>query len=120
MVSKKFHFQSLLIGLLLVLTILPAGNAKADVGIPPAHPGYSLSPGDYDTNVQMVSEEVVIIIHKDPYNASVGATFQMRNNSAEDEEIEELIDKLVDLDSFRISIKPLGRYHAELSRDQKT
>ena len=88
MVSKKFRFQSLLIGLILVLTALPGEYARADVGVPPAHPGYSLSPGDFETNVQMVSEKVEIIIHEDPFKASVEASFQMLNNGAEDEEIE--------------------------------
>ncbi len=57
MISKKFRFQSLLIGLLLVFTVLPGGFARADVGLPPAQPGSSLSSGEYDTNVQMVSTE---------------------------------------------------------------
>jgi hypothetical protein len=86
--SQKNRFPFLLIGILLLLTILPGSDVKADVGVPPAHPGYSLSPGDYETNVQMVSEVVEIIIREDPFKASVSASFQMRNNGVKDEEIE--------------------------------
>ncbi len=53
--SKK-HYPLLLIGVLLLLTSIPADDARADVGLPPAQPGYSLSTGEYDTNIQMVSE----------------------------------------------------------------
>lgn len=88
MTQLKYRYRFLLIGVLLLVTVLPKDVARADVGVPPAHPGYSLSPGDLVTNVQMVSEEVVIVINEDPFKASVEAVFHMRNNGTEDEEIE--------------------------------
>jgi len=88
MTATKKRYPFLLIGILLLLMGIPRSDAKADVGLPPAHPGYSLSPGDYETNVQMVSEVVEIIIDEGPLKASVEASFQMRNNGAEDEDIE--------------------------------
>ncbi len=57
MVSKKSPFQYLIIGLLLVLTVLPSGFVRADVGLPPAQPGSSFSPGEFDNNVKMVPAE---------------------------------------------------------------
>jgi len=88
MTPEKNRYLFLLIGILLLLSVIPKSTVKADVGVPPAHPGYSLSPGDYETNVQMVSEEVRIVINEDPFKALVTASFQMQNNGAEDEEIE--------------------------------
>ena len=88
MALSKKHSWLLIIGLLLLLTVFPRDNAKADVGLPPAHPGSSLSPGEYNTNVQMVSEEVEIFIEEDTLEASVSAVFYMRNHGTENEEIE--------------------------------
>ena len=85
--SKKISWF-LFIGLLLLLTVFPINKAKADVGLPPAHPGSSLSPGEYATNVQMVSEKVEIIIEEETLKASVSAEFYMRNHGTENEEIE--------------------------------
>lgn len=68
----------LLLGFLFLAVALPA---RADVGLPPAHPGYSISPGDFTTNVQMLAEEVLIDIQTDPDQAVVEAFFQMQNQS---------------------------------------
>ena len=78
----------LVIGLLLGLITITADDVKADVGVPPAQPASSLSPGEIDTEVQMVSEDVEIVIHEETSDASVTADFQMRNNGEEDEAIE--------------------------------
>jgi hypothetical protein len=64
------------------------GKARADVGVPPAQPGSSLSPGDFETNVQMVSEVVEINILEEPEEAIITASFQMRNNGTDDEEFD--------------------------------
>jgi hypothetical protein len=88
MAQCKNRCRLLLIPLLLLLTVIPRGDAAADVGPPPAQPGSSLSPGEFTTNVQMVSEEVQITIDDDPYQAFVWATFHMRNNSSEGEAFE--------------------------------
>ncbi|MGB2963544.1 MAG: hypothetical protein WBB69_06115 [Anaerolineales bacterium] len=88
MTESKYHSRLLLIGLLLLLTVIHRDDATADVGPPPAQPGSSLSPGEFSTNVGMVSEEVQITIDDDPYQAFVWATFHMRNNSSEDEAFE--------------------------------
>ncbi len=74
MTQSKKRYWLLFAGLLLLLTVIPRDNAKADVAVPPAHPGPSLSPGDFETNVQMVSEEVEIIIKEDPFEASAAAS----------------------------------------------
>lgn len=78
----------LVIPLLFLLAVIHQDDVRADVGVPPAQPGSSLSPGDYLTNVQMVSEEVQITILDEPFEASISASFDMRNNSVEDEEFE--------------------------------
>ena len=81
--------KGLLQGIILFTMLIASGQtASADVGIPPAHPGSSLTPKNIRTNVQMVSEEVDIIIQDDPYQAVVNAEFQMRNNSSQEEAIE--------------------------------
>jgi len=75
-------------GIILLTMLIASGQtASADVGLPPAHPGSSVTPKDTQTNVQMVSEEVDIIIENNPYQAVVKAEFQMRNNSSLQETI---------------------------------
>jgi len=88
MKHRNGHLPILIIGLLLSLAQITSNDVKADVGVPPAQPASSLSPGEIDTQVQMVSEEVEIIIREEEYQASVSADFQMRNNGEEDEGIE--------------------------------
>ena len=88
MAQCKNRCRLLLIVLLLLLTAIHRDGASADVGPPPAQPGSSLSPGEFFTNVEMVSEEVQITIDNDPYQAFVWAAFHMRNNSSEDEAFE--------------------------------
>lgn len=88
MFFTKNRYQLFLIGLLLFLIVTPRDDASADVGPPPAQPGSSLSPGEFTTNVQMVSEEVQITIDDDPYQAFVWAAFHMRNRGNEDEAFE--------------------------------
>jgi len=79
MTQLKYRYRFLLIGVLLLVTVLPKDVARADVGIPLAHPGHSLSPGDLATNVQMVSEKIEIIIQEDSLTASVSATIAPAN-----------------------------------------
>ncbi len=88
MAQWKNRLRLLIIPLLLLLTAIHQDDVRADVGIPPAQPGSSLSPGDLITNVQMVSEEVEITILKETDTALISAIFQMRNNGTEDEEID--------------------------------
>jgi len=83
----------LVLVMLLILFMIPLGDAQADVGLPPSQPGSSLSPGEYETRVQMVSEQVEIIIpEKSPEEwmakAYVTADFQMFNHGDADESIE--------------------------------
>lgn len=92
--DKRIHIRYLLISsLLLALCLISTGDAAADVGLPPSQPGSSLSPGDYETRVQMVSEQVEIIIpeklpEKWMAEAQVTADFQMLNLGEADETIE--------------------------------
>jgi hypothetical protein len=88
MKHRNFHLPILIIVLLLSLAHITSNDVKADVGVPPAQPASSLSPGEIDTQVQMVSEQVEIIIHEEAFQASVSADFQMHNNGEEDETIE--------------------------------
>lgn len=91
---KKNQIRCLLIsGLLLILCLVPLADVNADVGLPPSQPGSSLSPGDFETRVQMVSEQVEIIIPEMSSEewmakAHVTADFQMFNHGEEDETIE--------------------------------
>ena len=91
---QRNHIRCFLIsGLLLMLCLVPLADVNADVGLPPSQPGSSLSPGDYETRVQMVSEQVEIIIPEmSPEEwmatAQVTADFQMFNHGEEDESIE--------------------------------
>jgi hypothetical protein len=75
----------LLLFSLVLLASLIAFPAQADVGLPPAHPGWSISPGDFVTNVQMVSEEVLIDVQTEPDQAEVEAVFHMLNQSSVEE-----------------------------------
>ncbi len=88
--GRPLKQQKIFIRGMLLLSFLFAfpPTASADVGLPPAHPGSSVTPKDTRTNVQMVSETVDIIIEEDPYQAVVSAEFQMRNNSSLEETIE--------------------------------
>jgi hypothetical protein len=76
----------LLFPFLLLAALLCAAPALADVGPPPAHPAWSISPGDFVTQVQMVSEEVLLDIRPEEGNpADVEATFNMLNTGVADE-----------------------------------
>ena len=79
MTQLKNRCRFLLIGVLLLITVLPKDVARADVGLPPVYPGYSLSPGDLATNVQLVSEVVEIVIQEDSFAALVSATITSAN-----------------------------------------
>ena len=82
-------FQIFVLGLVMMLFIIPNGQALADIA--PPHPplGSDISPGDEITQVRMVSEYVVLSIHSDPDyywgRADIDATFNMLNTGDEDE-----------------------------------
>ena len=79
MTQPKYRYRFLLVAVLLLIMVIPKNTARADTGIPPAHPGSSLSPGNLSTNLKMVSEEVVITFDDDPYQASISTTITAAN-----------------------------------------
>lgn len=67
----------------LAFVMTSAGRALADAAPPPVPPGSSIESGYQPTQVQMVSETVIITILDD--HADVEATFQMRNQGTAQE-----------------------------------
>jgi hypothetical protein len=77
------------LGLVMMIFIIPNGQALADIAPPHPPMGSDISPGDEITQVRMVSEYVVLSIHSDPDyywgRADIDATFNMFNTGDEDE-----------------------------------
>ena len=49
MIRWKSVLKILIFSFLVFLLVFQPGKARADVGVPPAQPGSSLSPGDFET-----------------------------------------------------------------------
>lgn len=79
--------------LLMLVSILPQGTARADIAPPETPPGVTLLPGEESTQVRMVAETVTLTISADPSDAQKAvaetvAVFTMRNLGAGEERMQ--------------------------------